>query len=380
MTIKCILFCEFHHIAGPRIWHQTPEGYVSREFFDSIHEYLITKPQLSGHLLTLMAFGHKVVGYPVIIENKKYQRNALMFNVAFVFDPSTSTEKYEPVIRKIARYFTCLEVESEYISREETKANIPVIIQRILNDLNSSGKSTIVANDANTMYLQIFPVLPDPPAVYDHKVPIFITEVSSMCIRAWDLTMQQVWPYINGIDHVKRIAKKADVEIALVRKCMQHLLYYNIITLVDVFQYSNIYMVTSSINRLLDDPVVQQECAEYITKSGRPAASPAAIFALYCRLRPDVTLKDFCIESDLPSLNISERRFVQYGVIRGLLRRLHRYPVRLPDSGPCDIPPRVKRLLDGRRNYDEVCCACEVSANELDAAVQADNLTIVLLR
>jgi nitrogen permease regulator 2-like protein len=41
----------------------------------------------------------------------------------------------------------------------------------------------------------------------------------------WDLTMRKVVPFINGVDHVKKIAAKADADLGLVKECMAQVMY-----------------------------------------------------------------------------------------------------------------------------------------------------------
>ncbi|XP_053376462.1 GATOR complex protein NPRL2-like [Mercenaria mercenaria] len=108
--IKCIFFSEFHIKAGPKITYQVPEDYLTKEHFDAIHVYIITKPELQTRLITVNSLGHKVVGCPVCIEDKKYDRNELIFNCCFVFDTDTRTARYEPVVKKLASYLTQLEL------------------------------------------------------------------------------------------------------------------------------------------------------------------------------------------------------------------------------------------------------------------------------
>lgn len=49
--------------------------------------------------------------------------------------------------------------------------------------------------------------------------------------------MLQILPYIDGFNHVSKIAALTDVEISLVRACVQNLVYYGVVTLVPIFQY-----------------------------------------------------------------------------------------------------------------------------------------------
>ena len=54
--------------------------------------------------------GHKIVGCPHSIENKKYERNALIFNCVFVFSNKTDTKPFEGVVKKLCKYLTAAEV------------------------------------------------------------------------------------------------------------------------------------------------------------------------------------------------------------------------------------------------------------------------------
>ena len=58
------------------------------------------------------ALGHKIVGCPAYIEDPRYARNALVFNLCLVFDSAADTLKHEIVVKKLAGYLTNLEVRS----------------------------------------------------------------------------------------------------------------------------------------------------------------------------------------------------------------------------------------------------------------------------
>ena len=88
------MFCEFDPRLGPQIAYQAPEDFISKSQFDSIAPYIITKPQLQSRLISLKASGYTFMGYPVIIEDKKYTRNALIFNVVFVFHENDHVREY----------------------------------------------------------------------------------------------------------------------------------------------------------------------------------------------------------------------------------------------------------------------------------------------
>ena len=135
--LKCVMYCEFDPHLGPQIAYQAPADFIKKEQMDSIAPYIITKPQFQGQLISLKAFGYTFMGFPVVIENKKYNRNALLFNAVFVFQETDETQEYEPVVKKLANYLTTLELESCYLSEEKTKVQIPDILRKILSDLRS---------------------------------------------------------------------------------------------------------------------------------------------------------------------------------------------------------------------------------------------------
>lgn len=74
-----------------------------------------------------------------------------------------------------------------------------------------------------TSHLKVVKLAPEPKPVLDHQVPIFLEGREAFNIDQWDLTTQQVLPYIDGFNHVARIAVEADVENSLVKSCVQNL-------------------------------------------------------------------------------------------------------------------------------------------------------------
>lgn len=124
-------------------------------------------------------------------------------------------------------------------------------------------------------------------------MPIFLEEREAFQGDQWDLTTQQVLPYIDGFNHVARIAAEADVENNLVKSCVQNLVYvyiihiklifkdiqnyfnasftfnfsyYGVVTLIPIFQYSNVYAATSKLKELAENPKLQERCIAYTSK------------------------------------------------------------------------------------------------------------------
>jgi hypothetical protein len=157
--IQALFFCEFHPTQGSRVTFEVPEnfttsgdryesqdldeamqasptllgvfspkdrgyspgvamesrqvsniGRVRKLDFDAISEYLIPKKEICNRLVVVSSGAYKVVGYPVSIESPKYERNALLFNLCFVFQKGADTGAFIPVVRKASRVLKSFEV------------------------------------------------------------------------------------------------------------------------------------------------------------------------------------------------------------------------------------------------------------------------------
>ncbi|RXM95665.1 Nitrogen permease regulator 2-like protein [Acipenser ruthenus] len=249
--IECIFFSEFHPTLGPKITYQVPEEYISRELFDTVQVYIITKPELQNKLITVTAMEKKLIGCPVCIEHKKYSRNALLFNLGFVCDARAKTCALEPIVKKLSGYLTTLELESGFISNEESKQKLVPIMSTLLEELNAKGECTL---------------------------PI-----------------------------------------------------------------------------------------------GQKRASLRDVFQLYCGLSPGTTVRDLCSRYAQQLHRVDERKLIQFGLMKGFIRRLQKYPVKAT-RGDRSRPPR---LYTGCHSYDEICCKTGMSYRELDERLENDPNIIV---
>ena len=74
--------------------------------------------------------------------------------------------------------------------------------------------------------------------------------------------------FINGLNTVERISILADVEVVHVCLAVQHLLYYGVASLIDIFQFGNIYAATSGINKLIESEEMQNACISFVSRKG----------------------------------------------------------------------------------------------------------------
>ncbi|CAG9773962.1 unnamed protein product [Ceutorhynchus assimilis] len=369
-VIKCIFFCEFHHTAGPIISCQVPDNYISKELFDSISVYIITKAELQRSTITVTLEDYKVLGFPIRIDNKKYARNAFHFNLCFVCDSDTRTVQYEHVVTKLSDYLLSMEIESAFLSANNPSDNLTPILEKVLHDLNTKGECALTEGPIAT-HLKVCKIRSDPQLVLDHQVPIF---VKALPANQWDLTTQQVTPYIDGFNHVARIAALSDVDNSLVKACIQNLVYYNVVALVPLFQYGNVYCSTPKLRTLAHDNELQKRCLHYVTRSHRQFPNVRDVFRVYAAMSRGTTIKDLCSRFNLCSMRINERKLVQFGVLEGLIRRIQKYPILIGENS------ELQKSFTGSCTMDEVCCATGVATQQLEDRLERDHNIVLMCK
>ncbi|CAO3589295.1 unnamed protein product [Absidia cylindrospora] len=281
--------------------------------FEAISEYIIPKNQLYKRLVTISTGNYKVMGCPVVLhDHEKYRnlRNEFRFNLCFIFDNQAETTSYEAVVRKLSRVLEGLELECDFLSQDANSESKTVqnVIEQLYEDLNSYCECQIPINAFNTINLKLFPSYPNPPPVHDYQVPVTTMDVKKMMTSNWDITVQKVAKYVNGINHVKKISELTNVKPEWTRQCMEHLMYYGCIVMTDIFQFSNVYAIQPELTRLLDEKSgLGRECLEYITLPGSTVPLLSRVFALYSGLQYGITVKDWMEEHQLTAIPIDIR-------------------------------------------------------------------------
>ncbi|WFD36020.1 hypothetical protein MCUN1_002891 [Malassezia cuniculi] len=178
--------------------------------------------------------------------------------------------------------------------------------------------------------LKLFPNFPNPPQVRDWDVPVLTVDLASHITGSWDLTLVRLIPFIDGVSHTRRIAKLADADLELTRQCIQHLLYYSFAVVIDIFQYSNMYALRPQMAVMCDDVKMGLECAEYVSVPGHPVPAIPTLMRMYSMLRQGRLVSDWIEELGQIAHGVDARRLITFGIIKGFLRRIHRYPILVP--------------------------------------------------
>ncbi|KAI4184424.1 MAG: hypothetical protein L6R41_004737 [Letrouitia leprolyta] len=415
--IKAIFFSAFHITEGAKVLHQVPPDSISPSststqipllHFPSVSSYIVPRPEFCSHLITFCTPTHRVLSHPVCLLSSSYPRNAYTFSIALVLDISTPFASYATVTLKLASLLQTLEEQSRFLSRDTSPPNtgkIYALCEILLEDLNNYCESMIPVDDSNTLNIKLFPTYPPPPPLYPYHVPLSTVHLDSLTDANWDLTMLKVLPYIDGIHSVKQISLLADADYKLVRKAIEHLLYYGCLLLLDIFSFSAIYAPTAELASFIQDSEMQDECVKYVVllSEGNDGASKKDpiigfhLVELYLSLKQGQTVKNFYIEHSEIMDRIDVRRFITFGVIKGFLYRVHRYAIATSRTSQRkrdnklkvrqqDLPPmadetrnnemdsslvELEKFLDGTHCFDELCTEFMISEQELVGRLKA---------
>ncbi|KAI0636749.1 NPR2-domain-containing protein [Trametes polyzona] len=327
--------------------------------FDDISKYVIPPKALCGRLVICATKGHRILGFPVRLDEEYYPRNSFLYNVCFVFERTADLSCYEPVARKVSRVLTTCEKESRFLSSPHSAPAIHSILEQLYEDLNSYSETSIPIDQFNSIELKIFPFYPNPPQVKDWMVPLALINLTTRIEPNWDLTIVKICPYIDGTNHVSRIARLANSDLNLTRLAISHLLYYQVIMMIDIFQYSNMYTLRKSIQWLANEEHIIKECGPYVTKPGWVIPDWPKLLHLYSRFKAGKTVREWMEEFEVHKLGIDIRRFTSFGVIKGFLRRVHRWPILL--SNPAEQQPERRGTMAslGRKRGKSIASAIQ---------------------
>jgi len=214
--------------------------------------------------------------------------------------------------------------------------------------------------------MKLFPIHKHPPPVKPWQVPITKIKFAEVMDDTWDLTMKKVVAHIDGIKDVRRIAHDADVAPDLTKIALQHLLYYDSILMLDIFMFGNIYAPTPEIKDFISDKDgMQDECANYVYINGS-RLDDFYLIRLFTSLCTGRTLKEWLklhLDEGFRVMDhVDVRRFIQFGLIKGLIYRIHKYAVssrylssiargEQPAKDTADV---LQKYFDGCHHFDQI--------------------------
>ncbi|CCH62048.1 hypothetical protein TBLA_0G01010 [Henningerozyma blattae CBS 6284] len=324
VPIHTVFYSIFHPTEGTKVRYEFPPGNLQTYNinFDTIKNYIIPKPQLCHKLLTLKYGDYRLVSYPVTINSSLYARNFFSFNFVFVFPINCETSPYEPIIARLGKMFRVLEEQNQLLSRAENDSvyfdnshsllsseqdsimhqdkntsilgfsrkrfsfskrptdlslseypdnesgsnfSVQDLIMRIFQDLNNYSECLIPIDEGNSVDIKIFPSMVPPSISISYEdVPVAMVDLSHVMDVNWDPTMLKIVPFIDSINSISRIAALSNSDVDFVVECIRHLVYYQLVILSDIFQFTNIYAPTSRLRDFLTDINLATDCQTYV--------------------------------------------------------------------------------------------------------------------
>ena len=245
--------------------------------------------------------------------------------------------------------------------------------------------------------MKLFPHYRPPPDVKPWHVPVAKLKLPDIVDPTWDLTMQKLIPHIDGVSDVRRIAHASSVSLPLAQSALRHLLYYDAVLLLDMFFFASCYAprpgVADFVADVHEDGGLVDECAAYSCIHARQRPSNFHLVRLMTSLCAGRSVMEWLKghrDAGLDVLRyIDVRRFVQFGVIKGFLYRVHKHVVSKQyvaalatgQSAPRAGGDPLQKYTDGMHSFDEIITELNLTDEEITErlkglALPAGDLTV----
>ncbi|KAI1459915.1 nitrogen permease regulator 2 [Annulohypoxylon moriforme] len=299
-------------------------------------------------------------------------------------------------------------------SPDSSRRPIESLLEIVKEDLNNYGECMIPVDDANTLNMKLFPYHAPPPPVRGWHVPVPKMKLADIVDATWDLTLQKIIPHVDGVNDVRRIAWLADVSLPLTQIALQHLLYYDTVLLLDMFFFGSCYAPRPGVHDFIAnrDGLVD-ECAGYVCISNPMAAGRGSgvgdgsaagdvakdggkdvvdaagglaggqqgvsnyqlikLMTTFCAGRSVMEWIKLHQDSGFDVLrHIDVRRLVQFGVIKGLLYRVHKYVV---SKQVLESLATGRRVIPGGENGEDTLLRYADGCHCFDQIITEQNMT-----
>lgn len=244
-------------------------------------------------------------------------------------------------------------------------------------------------DEANTIHLKLIHSLKQFNPLNVHHVPVFITDISHIMDTSWEMTVQEICKYIDGVNCIYMIAQRSKMDIALTMKAIEHLRFYQVIALIDLFQFSNRYKITakgfedlstliepwfnySLVNLKTEKKLNMQEVAKLFLKMSSSFTGNTTVFK-FLEIFPSIFHYG---HSDSP-FTLDIRKWIRFALIHGRISRLHEYPICL-DSNETEDPLLDK--LNGEVCMDLACLWMGWTREEMLAFLSRRDNIVTLIK
>ncbi len=152
------------------------------------------------------------------------------------------------------------------------------------------------------------------------------------------------------------------------------------------FKQGVIYSVTALTQFLIKSVLVLQAIPSF-----------AKVFSLYCALERGVRYSEFCSRYNLTRFGIDPIKFIIFGTMNQLIRKMDRFPLRLPVVSassnsrcglndialsrlPSELVTRLATLLDGTHSMTEIECELNMGYQQLVTFLQTYTDCVIVMK
>lgn len=399
VNILSVFYSVFNFEKGAEIVFQIPENFIKPEDFKKISDFIIPKTELCEKIISLKLGNSYLLGFPVYLTNKNYERIRFQFNVGMIIPGAAyanNFHSYDLLVKKIAKTFENIEVDNNFDFLLKNKEIVVGFLKKFYASLmggetfirinmkdiiesrkdSAENKESLILKasekaDINFIFKFINPSLKI-SALNDHDVPLWINEFPGCKLKYSEQRIKDIINQIDGVKTIKSISKITNYPIKYVKYIIYNLQYVKCIAVVDVFKYSNIYRSNNNLKNFIKDNLYEKfvnisllnerpenKSNKYYKKDSH---SDKVIFSYYVALAKSKNVANFSANYNIDELNI--KLFTAVGVHLNIIRRVHCYlylesfPKKYKDES-------FIAMLDGKHCEDEICCKFNISLNNL---------------
>ncbi|OII71727.1 uncharacterized protein cubi_00534 [Cryptosporidium ubiquitum] len=364
--IEAIIFCKFDEELGPIVLCSSPSdifGSEKPQLCSIITKYLLPDIHFAGKTISFVIGNKwKAIGVPIFIEGSQYLRNSFQFTVCIIVKKTSYNFYQEVYSRHIARilgsafklleedcgilYYYCTYAENlpdllKKITKNNNEIlsfpkNILEVIENVRSQLNQKHQVFFEFGDASILNFRIRKpscnIIINPEDIPFPSEKKMISDIKHIGI---DFSLIKILPYINGVNTIFEISKYCSLPIEDVILCMEHLVLYGLINIIDMISSENRYRYVGDED---EHGLYRKLCNECIN-----AGNVLSFTKKYYQ-----ELKKHKIKSIY--------RFIANGVVSKKIIRLHEIPIIFIKSTPqhSEIEKKLLQLCNGNNTLDHI--------------------------
>lgn len=339
-------------------------SYIKQEDFLKISEFVIPRTELCDNLISLKLGNAYLMGFPIHLKNPNYERAKFQFNFCLLISDSDYEKNfliYELLLKKIAKTFESIEIDAKYEFIKNNRNIINTFFEKLYQSLIKKEQVISIYIDMKKIseeveedlvmdnfyfFFKFIDFSKAKEEVLPYQVPVWLKYIDEKDEMYFENSVKAIVEQIDGLSHVKKIAAKLEYDIHYVTYIIYNLYLSDCITLIDIFQYVNIYKATSNLKNFYNKSFLnefqnfcninlnlfnnrhkhKQILKVYLEEKGDDNCADLndmMLFSLYCELTNSTDVSEFLFKVKNCGINIP--LFIAFGVYKKIIRRVHIY-------------------------------------------------------